>query len=355
MNPAATHSLTLLASLRKKAHISRLALLLLIATSFPAVLCSQTGAPQTSPQELTLQEYITQLRAASKILDSNDSASINTYRHTLPSEWDVRVDKQSMKVETDWLEAALLVEASVPADNQLRQARVRQAHQHLDALLESAEGLEAPPKAANLAQSRAQIDRILSDREFQGSHEPSWLDKWKARVFDWIGRQLDKIFRRMGVPARVGSAVAWTVVVLAGILLAFWFVRWLIAVASRTDMDLRGGRPAGHDWRYWGRQAHEAAARSDYRLAIHAAYWSARTRLEENQLLPEDRSRTPRESLRLVQRSSAAYTPLAQLTRRLETTWYGYRTATSADWDEASKDLGTIECLPSSTATTVNS
>lgn len=260
-----------------------------------------------------------------------------------------------MKVDTGWLDTALSIQADVPIEDQRRAERLRQGQQHLDALLESAAALASPPQEANLAQSRTQIDRILSDREFQGSHEASWLDKWKARIFAWIDRQFDKIFSRLGVPARVGSAIAWTVVVLAGVLLGFWFVRWLIAAASRTDMDLRGGRPAGHDWRYWGRQAHEAAARSDYRLAIHAAYWSARTRLEENQLLPEDRSRTPRESLRLVQRSSAAYTPLAQLTRRLEITWYGYRTATSADWDEASKDLGTIECLPSSTATTANS
>ena len=339
--------------MRRTAHTSSLALLL-IAASIPAVLCAQTSPPQTTSQELSLQEYITQLHAAAKVLDSKDSATINTYRHTLPSEWDVHVDNQSLKVETDWLAAALLIEASVPHENPLPQGRVQRAHQHLNALLESAEALAAPPQA-NLAQSRAQIDRILSDREFQGSHEASWLDKWKARVFGWINRQLAKLFSRIGVPARVGSAVAWTVVVLAGVLLGFWFVRWLIAAASRTDIDLRGGRPAGHDWRYWGRQAHEAAARSDYRLAIHAAYWSARTRLEENQLLPEDRSRTPRESLRLVQRSSAAYTPLAQLTRRLEMTWYGYRTATSADWDEANKDLGTIECLPSSTATTASS
>src|SRR5215469_7229330 len=111
-------------------------------------------------------------------------------------------------------------------------------------------------------------------------------------------------------------------------------------------MDLRGSRPVGPDWRYWAHEAHAAAGTGDYRAAIHAAYWSARTRLEENHLLPEDRSRTPRESLRLVQRTNAAYTPLAQLTRRFELTWYGYREATSADWDDAAKELGTIECLP---------
>jgi hypothetical protein len=260
-----------------------------------------------------------------------------------------------MNVETDWLDFALSDTPGVPLNAPSRLGRLRQAHQHLDALLQSAGALAAPGQSADLAQSRARIDRILGDREFQGSHEPSWFEKQKAKILGWINRQIEKIFGRMGVPARVGSAIAWTLVALAGLLLAFWFVRWLIATASRSDIDLRGARPAGHDWRYWAGEARAAAARGDYRAAIHAAYWSALTRLEENRLLPEDRSRTPRESLRLVQRTSPAYTPLAQLTRRFELTWYGYRTATSADWDDAAKDLGTIECLPSSTATTANS
>ena len=71
--------------------------------------------------------------------------------------------------------------------------------------------------------------------------------------------------------------------------------------------------------------------------------------LEENRQLPEDRSRTPRESLRLLRRENAAYTPLSQLTRRFELTWYGYKSATSADWDDAMKQLEAIECLRSST------
>jgi len=125
--------------------------------------------------------------------------------------------------------------------------------------------------------------------------------------------------------------------------------------ATRSEMDLRGAVPAGQDWRYWAREARAAAERGDYRAAIHAAYWTAVAQLEENQLFPEDRSRTPRESLRLVQRWSAAYEPLAHLTRRFEVTWYGYHMATSADWAEVRKQLETLECLRSSTHAIVNS
>jgi len=123
----------------------------------------------------------------------------------------------------------------------------------------------------------------------------------------------------------------------------------MLAAAARSQLDLSGATPAGRDWHYWAGEARLAAARGNYRAAIHAAYWTAVAQLEENRLLPGDRSRTPRESLRLLQRGSAAFGPLAQLTRRFELTWYGYKTATSADWDDAMKQLEMLECLRSST------
>ena len=86
------------------------------------------------------------------------------------------------------------------------------------------------------------------------------------------------------------------------------------------------------------------------RAAIHAAYWAAIVRMEETKSLPEDRSRTPRESLRLIQKESADYPPLVRLTERFELVWYGYRSATDADWSDAMQQLETLGCLRSSTA-----
>ncbi len=171
----------------------------------------------------------------------------------------------------------------------------------------------------------------------------------------WIARHLEKIFGRLGVSESVGNAIAWTLVALVGLLLSFWAVRFILNAARRSEMDLRGSKSVGQDWRYWAREARAAADRGDYRAAIHAAYWTAVAQLEENHLLQEDRSRTPRESLRLLQRTSAAYDPLAHLTRRFEVTWNGYRVATSADWDDVRKQLETLECLRSSTPAIANS
>jgi hypothetical protein len=338
--------------LKSTAPILRLTSLLLIATIFPSRLWSRPGDLQAPAKEISLQEYITELRTASAALDGESPTTIHTFRLSLPNEWVVLTEGQSMRVKTDWLAVALLAEENAPKENT---DLLRQGRQRLAAMREAAEALLSPADRADLDQSRAHVDRILSDREFQGSHEPSWLDKLKARVSSWISSRLDKLFGRMGISASVGNALAWTLVTLVGLLLAFWAVRSVMNAAARSEMDLRGAVPAGQDWRYWAREARAAAERGDYRAAIHAAYWTAVAQLEENQLLPEDRSRTPRESLRLVQRGSAAYDPLAHLTRRFEVTWYGYHLATSADWAEVRKQLETLECLRSSTHAIANS
>jgi Domain of unknown function (DUF4129) len=338
--------------LKSTATILRLISLLFIAGIFPLALWSRPADSQAQPKEISLQEYVAELRAASAALNGENQATIHAFRLSLPSEWIVLADGQARSVKLDWLAAALLAQENSPkaAGDRVRQGRLR-----LAALREAAEALLSPANHVDLDHCRAQVDRILSDREFQGSHEPSWWDKFKARVRAWLARHLEKIFGRMGVSESVGNAIAWTLVALVGLLLSFWAVRSVMNAARRSEMDLRGSKAAGQDWRYWAREARAAADRGDYRAAIHAAYWTAVAQLEENHLLQEDRSRTPRESLRLLQRSSAAYDPLSHLTRRFEVTWYGYRVATSADWDDVRKQLESLECLRSSTPAIVNS
>jgi hypothetical protein len=338
--------------LKSTAHILRLTSLLLIAGIFPLDLWGRPGDSQAPTKEISLQEYVTELGTASAALEGESPTTIHTFRLSLPKEWVVLTDSQSMRVKTDWLSGALLAEENAPkvSTDQLRQGR-----QRLAALREAAEALLSPADRADLDQSRAHVERILRDREFQGSHEPSWLDKLQARVRLWISSHLEKLLGRMGISASVGNAIAWTLVTLVGLLFVFWAVRSVMNAATRSVMDLRGAVPAGQDWRYWAGEARAAAERGDYRAAIHAAYWTAVAQLEENQLLPEDRSRTPRESLRLVQPGSAAYDPLAHLTRRFEVTWYGYHMATSADWVDVRKQLETLECLRSSTHAIANS
>jgi uncharacterized protein DUF4129 len=302
----------------------------------------------TVTRELTLSQYIAELQLASNVLDQRSGPEGPLLRARLPGEWVVRTEAGSFHVKTDWLAAALA------ADKDPSSARNRslQAQQHLAALLEEAQALASPAASPDLAQSRARVDRILKGAEFQGSHEPSWWDNFRARLNRWISRQLNRIFGRVAISDTVGSGIAWVLIGTAVLVVAFWTVRRLMNAASRSEMDLRGSSPAGQDWRYWSEQGRIAAERGDYRAAIHGAYWAAVARLEEGRILPEDSARTPRESLHVVEQVSGAYTPLMHLTRKFEIIWYGYRMATADDWNDAMQQLEMLGCPRSSTVAT---
>ncbi|HXX44264.1 MAG TPA: DUF4129 domain-containing protein [Candidatus Acidoferrales bacterium] len=299
-------------------------------------------------QQLSLQEYIFELDKCSALLASsgNNPAVLRTLRMSLPSQWVVSAGNQTYTVSTDWLADGLArTETARHGDS----TALEQTQQQIAAHRDAAQALAAPASPRTLDQSRAKLNHILDGREFQAIHGPTWFDLLRARVYDWISRFLEKLFGRFAGGRALGNVIAWIVIAFAALLLILWAVRASMRSSARPEMDLRGAAGAGKDSVFWLREARDSAARGDYRAAIHAAYWAAIACLEEIKALPEDRSRTPRESLRLIRRESAEYAPLTQLTRRFELVWYGYRSADSADWTDAMKQLETLGCLRSST------
>jgi hypothetical protein len=308
----------------------------------------QAAGPSSGDRTLTLQEYIAEIDRCSAVLNNspNNPAALRELRATLPRQWQVQAEEQRYSVSTDWLSEALATLASNPRpDNPV----LKKTREKLAALRSAADGFENQAGAYDSNQARTRLDRILSAKEFEGSRGPSWFDVLKARIYDWIWRQIQKVLKRMGISRTVGGTIAWTLVAACLLVLVFWLVRFLTRSGTQIGMDLEGASRPGKDWRDWLRSAREAAEHGDYRAAIHAAYWAGVARLEDRNLLEQDRSRTPRESLRLVRRESTEYAPLAQLTGRFELVWYGYRPATATDWGDAMQQLERLGCLPSST------
>jgi len=329
--------------------VTGLIVLLFLPSLSPSKGYCQSVGSVTVRQALTLQQYISELDRCRSALSASpvNAAPVHELRLTLPANWTVTAGKTRYSVGTEWLTDALArIERNPGASGEvLTQTRLR-----LEAYRESAQAMQTPLAPEDLAQSRARLNAILSAREFRGQRGPSWLDVLKARIWSWIIRQLERLLGRLGGSRTIGNIVAWTVIVLACLVLLFWTVRFLMRAGTRSDMDLSGAVPVNQDWHRWLRDARAAAAQGDYRAAIHAAYWAAIVRMEETKSLPEDRSRTPRESLRLIQKQSADYAPLLRLTERFELVWYGYRSATDADWSDAMQQLETLGCLRSSTA-----
>lgn len=304
---------------------------------------SQTSSSSSPGHELDLREYISELDRCSQALKSaaRDPTTGHSFRASLPAEWIVKSGDARYSVSTDWLRTPL---AAFEGNPKASAKLLLPTQRRLDALRSAARELEAAGSPRDLTEVRGRLDKILSAREFAGLRGPSWLDVLEARVKEWIYRQFIKLFGHLGRARVAGNMIAWGLILLAAFLLAVWAVRVSRREGRNSKKDLRGARPTGQDWHYWMRQAAAAAKNNDYRAAIHAAYWAAVSRMEEANILPEDRSRTPREFLRLIQRESSQYAPLKQLTLRFELVWYGYRYATAAEWNDAVQQLEKIGC-----------
>jgi Domain of unknown function (DUF4129) len=322
--------------------VARLAIPICFALSFVA----PVGAT-SPPGSISLEEYISELDRCSATLanSGNDPTALRSLEMSLPREWEVRAGNQQYTVAAHWLRADL---ARAETARYLDRSAVEQAQREIRSHREAAQALAQSISARNLDQAKGRLNRILAAKEFQAIQGPTWFDSLRARVLDWIMRQVEKLVGKIGHGRAIGNAIAWTLIALSTLLLLLWMVRATTGAGAQPEIDLRGASAVGQDSHYWLREARAAVARGDYRSAIHAGYWAAIARLEETKLLTENRSRTPRESLRLIERERPEYAPLLQLTRRFELVWYGYRSADLADWSDAIEQLEKLGCLRSS-------
>ena len=93
------------------------------------------------------------------------------------------------------------------------------------------------------------------------------------------------------------------------------------------------------DWeeaaRNWRSLAEEQASRGDWRDAVHCLYWASIAVLEGRNLWAANRSRTPREYVRLLEAGSSRWMLLRQQTQGFEHVWYGLNEAAHQDYERA--------------------
>jgi hypothetical protein len=327
---------------------SRRLAMLVIASSllFPAIALGQT--PQADVA-LDLPSYKSELERTADAL--NHPEQMHALRQSLPRTWRVHVDDQILNVSTDWLASGLKKIEDDPAN---AKSAGHDLAIHLNAMRNAAAALERPSHDS-LGAAHEQLDKVLSGREFSSIHGPSQFDLLKDRITRWIGWQIYKLLSRLHLSAKTSNVLAWTIVVIAFLALCYWVWRTLGAAERRRIEAPEQPRMESNDPRQWTRDALAAADRDDYREAVHCAYWAAVVHLETVGVLKRDRSRTPRESLRLLDPHPAEQNLLREFTRRFELIWYGYRPASAQDWSEARSNLEKMGCLTPSIPATANS
>jgi hypothetical protein len=308
--------------------------------AFPAGQEKSSDAAGSTSVAYDVPSFAAELHRLSAVLEKGPSTNeMATLRDSLPRRWTVSTPERTYSISSE------------PLRNQLTTLSSQKARLWVEHLAAEVESFSATPVASS-PQARAQLDRILAGAEFAGVRPPSAWELFRRRIELWLEQMFMKLFGAIGRHPIGGTILFWFLVVMAVGCIALWLFRFLSSRDRMDSLPPSGSISASRTWQEWIRAAREAASRGDFREAVHSAYWAGIVRLEDSGVVPKDRTKTPREYLRMVSEPPpgelasrpSPREPLAALTSRLERTWYANRTAGPEDFRESLRQLEALGC-----------
>jgi hypothetical protein len=195
----------------------------------------------------------------------------------------------------------------------------------------------------NVSDVRRMLDTILASGDYPQAKPPSFWQRIWNEFLRWLLKALSSVMPS-GPSTTAIYLLELTVIAIPCGLLIWWFVRKLqiqrLGLAQNSAPH--PSAPSAQDWREWLEHGRRLGREGRWREAIHRVYWSAISCLESRRLWPADRTRTPREYLRLLDGSPEMRGDLFSLTRSFEHTWYGERPAGEKEFQEACSVLERI-------------
>jgi Domain of unknown function (DUF4129) len=184
--------------------------------------------------------------------------------------------------------------------------------------------------------ARKKADDVLSRPEFRTVTEHSYLERAIARFWQWVGNVFNGV-------SRFGERSPWLVPVMewgAMTLAAAGLLTWVFRTMRRQRLAVRIESSANAEvWQKesdnWAELARAEAAKQNWRAAVHCLYWAAIVMLEGRRLWRQNRARTPREYVLLLEPGSGMQQSLRRLTQIFERIWYGLRPAAESDYASA--------------------
>ncbi len=330
--------------------IARLTLFGLFAATAAA---AQTAPPSPGPYESAPYDargFAAELRHLEATLKQAHASreEIAAFRTRLPVKWQVETPDRRYEISSEPLRSILVNAERNPARSATHVEEAEAWLSNLAAQAQNYSSRAAPPNP----DARKDLDEILSQREFASVRPPNAWDRLKQRISDWLLSIVEKLLRQIGrhpLGAKflfwflIAAAVAW----IAMMLLRFWGER-----GRMEEMQNIEHVAAHRSWQEWIRAARLAADGGNFREAVHSTYWAGITYLEDLGVVEPDRTRTPREYLRLVEESGGALPSerakrresLAALTSRLERIWYGLRPARVEDFQDCMHQVEELGC-----------
>jgi len=243
---------------------------------------------------------------------------------------DERVDGMGFQTRWSWLREGLeSARKASPADREklLQEVSAR--------LTEDATLADASTSSTkdDFSRARKRADEVLSEPEFQTVTEESYLQREIVRLFQW----LDEVFN--GV-SRFGKRSPWLVPLMEWgsiTLAAAGLLTWVFRTMQRQRLAVRveASSTAGvwqKESENWAELARTEAMRQDWRAAVHCLYWATIVMMEGRKLWRQNRARTPREYVQLLEPGSILQLELRKMTQLFERIWYGLRPAAESDY-----------------------
>jgi Domain of unknown function (DUF4129) len=295
-------------------------------------------ADSTPEHALSIAEYRAELDgllAATQQLNSSGAATPEALRH-LPQSWPVHTEQRDFEISTEGLQRDVR-----RYNNERSVANAAEVRTRLESLRREIDGFgKAPPE---VSAERKALDSILARREFRDVSGPTWIDRLKQWMLERLFRILRRLFRASAIPA-VGKYFVYALIGIAGLALLYLVYRSIFSEQEFEEVVPKDLPISAKEWTIWLSEARAAAARGDWRDAIHLAYWAGISFLEREGFWKPDRARTPREYLRLISSQSEQREILTALTRIFELAWYAKRQASEATFSQTLEQLEKLGC-----------
>jgi hypothetical protein len=302
--------------------------------------------------------FAAELRALeAKLLGGDGTANeVSALRRRLPASWVVETPERRYEISSEPLRDLL---DSAARDDAHRKEILEQAGMWAENAATQAEGYVASESATSSSSdttARAKLDQILKRPEFSPAGPPSAWNQLRQKIGQWVLRMFEKLFGSMARHPIGSKLLFWFIIFGVICWLVTMLVRFWTSRGRNIALQPIGTIAAHRSWQEWIRGAQDAAARGEFREAIHFLYWAGITRLEDLSILTVDHTRTPREQLRLlsnpvksgslVAASATAQqrAPMVGLTTQLERVWYGRRPASVEDFRECLKHVEDLGC-----------
>jgi hypothetical protein len=287
---------------------------------------------------LTTAEYrsvIENLLSKTGSLDGSRSA-VPEVLETLPQSWSIHTAAGGFEISTEGLRRDIRRYQENPNATNAAAIRVQ-----LEMLQHDIDGFEQAP--SDVSTRRADLNAILARGEFSDVRGPNRIDRLKQWIFEKLIWLLGRAFRSSAIPT-VGKYFVYGLIGLAGLALLYLVYRSILRDREMEQVIPTDLPVSAKEWALGLSEARTAAARGDWRDAIHLAYWAGISFLEGQGFWKPDRARTPREYLRLIAASSEQRETLTVLTRIFELAWYAKQDASEATFSEALEQLEKLGC-----------